>query len=477
MLEERIKDVLAIQCGIYRGNRLLVGISGGPDSIVLLDLLDKINYFVVVAHLDHQLRDDSGKDLEYVRNLAYSRGFEFLSDTCDTKRYAKKNRLSIEEAARELRYQFLFKSAEEINACAVVVGHNADDQVETVVMHLLRGSGLDGLSGMSYLSYTQWSENIPLLRPMLGVEREEILKYCDTHDLKPLYDLSNLDITYFRNRIRHELIPTLETFNPKIKNILWKMSQTISEDKKVLEESAGKQIKSLIREKGKSHVALNLHGFEDLDLGMKRRVLRNIISWFRPGLRDIGYERIERLIESISNPPASGQTDLFSGLRLRIEKEKFIISDWDSYSPNPSWPQLNPGESFQISIPGTSNFGLNWELKATILEPDMENMALVYNNKNPFMAYIDPSACRDQLLVRPRIPGDRFSPLGMEGNKIKVSDFMINLKLPVRARKFWPLVFSGEKLIWIPGYRISEDVKVGESTEKIVQISLKKSFS
>ena len=207
---EVVRSVLQNRCGLTPLSRLLVAVSAGPDSLCLLHVLWQLGYSVVVAHLDHGLRVESAAEAAMVQHFAEDLGVQWVCKRQDVQGYATQNGLSIEEAARNLRYRYLFEQAERLEAQAVAVGHNADDQVETVLMHLLRGAGLSGLRGMGHYSLPNpWSQRIPLVRPLLGIWRGEIQAYLDRSGLKPSLDSSNLELRYYRNRLRHELIPHL----------------------------------------------------------------------------------------------------------------------------------------------------------------------------------------------------------------------------------------------------------------------------
>jgi tRNA(Ile)-lysidine synthase len=233
---ERIRSLLESECGLQSEKPVLVGVSGGPDSLCLADVLESLGYSLVIAHFNHQLRPQAGDDARVVEEFAGKRGIPFVLGSEKVGEFAESHHLSLEEAARICRYRFLFSQAEAAGAQAVAVAHNADDQVETVLMHLLRGSGLSGLRGMPYRSLTtEWSSTIPLVRPLLGVWREEINEYCAVRQLQPVTDLSNQDTTFYRNRLRHELVPYLQHYNPQAKERIWKMANVLAADYEVLE--------------------------------------------------------------------------------------------------------------------------------------------------------------------------------------------------------------------------------------------------
>ena len=210
---DHISQTITRNCYIDGVSPVLVGVSGGPDSICLLDLLHRLRINLVVAHFHHGIRPDAHFDEELVKRAALSYGIPFVPGGEPVPEFAQSHNLSIEEAARIMRYRFLFEHAESWGCQAVAVAHNADDQVETILMHLLRGSGLVGLKGMTFrVLPNPWSDSIPLIRPFLGTWRSEIETYCTARELVTVLDRTNLDTRLFRNRLRHELIPELETF-------------------------------------------------------------------------------------------------------------------------------------------------------------------------------------------------------------------------------------------------------------------------
>ena len=209
---------------------VLVGVRE-VQIVLLLHGLKAAGYPAVVAHFNHQLRPESKSESIFVLKLAQEWNLPAITETADVKIFAHENRLSIEEAARELRYEFLFRAANQIDAQAVAVGHNADDQVETILMHLLRGAGPAGLRGMRFRNLPNpWSATIPLIRPLLATWRLDIEAYVNSHQLAFVKDSSNLDPVYYRNRLRHEVIPYLQTLNPQIKQALWQTAEIVGTD-------------------------------------------------------------------------------------------------------------------------------------------------------------------------------------------------------------------------------------------------------
>ena len=467
---ENMRQTLELDCELDATRPIVVGVSGGPDSLCLLHAMHTLGYKLIVAHFDHGLRPESAADAKKVGEFCKELGVVIEIEREDTGAYAKENGLSIEEAARDRRYTFLYKLAKEQKAQAVAVGHNADDQVETVLMHLLRGAGLDGLSGMRVRSIgTGWSQTIPLVRPLLLNWREEILVYCEQHNLEPLFDRSNLDTTYFRNRLRHELLPDLESYNPQVKAQLWRMAETLRGDQQIIEDYVDVIWERVLVEENPSHIAIKQQAFLEEKIGVQRRLMRRALTQLRPGLRDLDFATIERAIDAIKEPPASGQCDLVAGLRLQVEKDQFWLAGWETELPIPiDWPQIPEGETIKIDIPDEIAIGAGWCLK---LE-QVEEVGKKFESGDPFQAWLAADDLKDSLLVRGRQTGDRFAPLGMDGHSVKLSDFFINEKLPKRARDGWPLLCFGDEIIWVPGFRPSHRVRVTEATERVLHLHL-----
>lgn len=471
---DHFEFTLQNNCRLDRSQALLVAVSGGPDSLCLLQLLWQWGYKVVVAHLDHGLRAESASEAESVKQLAESLGAQFCYAQADVQAYAQQNSLSIEEAARNLRYTFLFEQAETLGLQAVAVGHTADDQVETVLMHLLRGAGLSGLLGMSYYSLPNpWSQSIPLVRPLLGVWREEITEYLARLGLQPSLDASNLDRRYYRNRLRHELIPQLETLNPGARQRIWQMAALLRDEDEVIESTVEAAWEQCIRYNGEQAVAFASASLEQQPRGVQRRLVRRAMAQLRPGLRDIDRQAVEQTLSFMAMPTRSGQRDLAAGLRLEMDHERLWIADWGSSLPREGLPQLATGEELALVIPGETRLSHGWVLEAAILPANETNLAQAQANADPYQAWLDQERLAQPLVVRARRPGERFRPLGMAGHSLKLSDFMVNVSLPRHRRASWPLVAAGGEIAWLPGYRIAETVGVSQDTRLILLLSLK----
>jgi tRNA(Ile)-lysidine synthase len=466
----RVQKVLEENCALDSKQPVIVGVSGGADSLTLLNIL-VLGYPVVAAHFNHLLRSESSDDARKVEGIAIKLGIPFSLGEGDAAEYAREHAISIEEAAREVRYRFLFDQAGKYDAQAVAVAHNADDQIETVLMHLLRGAGLDGLTGMPYRSLPNpWSETIPLVRPLLGIKRAEIEIYCAENDLAPVLDLTNTDTSFFRNRLRHELIPELETYIPGFRNRLCQTAELLAADRVVLDELTEEIWQEVIENSDTGYVSINRETFNFQPLGIKRRLIRKAVSCLRSGARDLDFSMVQRVIEFAREPSLTGQSDIGLGLRVFLEDGKLIIATWEAELPTFHWPQIAVDKS--LSVPGELNLGSGWILRADVPK-DLESAQIeAAENIDPYRIWLDLGKRNPLLGVRQRRPGDRFQPLGMGGKSMKVSDFMINQKIPQRARAGWPLILSGDEIVWVPGYQMGHPFRLRTVAKQIVKLSL-----
>ncbi|RLD07344.1 MAG: tRNA lysidine(34) synthetase TilS [Chloroflexota bacterium] len=455
--------------------KILIGVSGGPDSLCLLDGLARLQYPVVVAHFNHHLRPEADDEAQRVGEMAASRGVPASFGGKDVKHYAHENSLSIEEAARILRYQFLFAKAQTLNAKVVVVGHNANDQVETILMNILRGSGLAGLTGMS--SYTlpnQWSTSIPLVRPLLSIWREDILAYCQKHRLTPIYDHSNAETTYFRNRVRHELIPLLEEYRPGVRQRLWQMACVLDGDQEVLEQQVEKLWEDLPLERTSNYLAFEIEKILSLPKGLQRRLIRRAFHHLRPNFTEVSFQIIEQARQFMASPPQGKEANLAGRVRIIFIGERVYFAAWEANVPLTIWPQMPNKTDCELPVPGEVLLNNGWRLQAKHV--DAQGMAYdpILHNASPCQVWLDAEETPTPLTLRIRRPGDRFSPLGMDGQSMKVADFMINEKIPQQARERWPLVISQGEVVWIAGCRLAHAARITSRTKKIISLTLRR---
>ena len=463
---DKFQRTLLIDCQINPAKLLVLGFSGGPDSLALLHALKNLGARVIVAHFDHSLRPESADEADKAGTTAKTYGFPFFSERSDVATYADQQSMSLEEAARELRYAFLFRVAKEQGAQAVAVAHNADDQTETVLMHLLRGAGSRGLRGMSHrLLPNPWSQTIPLVRPLLGIWRDGIEEYCQANRLQPLVDQSNFDTTYFRNRLRHELLPNLEGVSPGFKRRLNQTADLIGTEVELIHSLGSEAWERCLRQQGADYIQLDRESFLAEPLALQRVLIHRAAEELRPGLRDLEYKAVESALEMAQQKMSTPQ-DWTSGLCFLTEGNRLWIADWEAELPV-VWPQA-PENEIHIEAPGGIDLSLGWRLELS----EDGNSQDATQNSDPFQAWLDQDRVGEELILRRRQPGDRFQPLGMEKGSQKLADFMINEKLPRRARDAWPLLCKGNEIIWVPGYRLAHPARLRTDSRLALHVQL-----
>ncbi|MBP8048315.1 MAG: tRNA lysidine(34) synthetase TilS, partial [Anaerolineales bacterium] len=316
MILDNIEPILQDECGLVKDRPIIVGVSGGPDSLCLMETLRQAGYSIIIAHFNHQLRPEAGQDAHMVEKIASRLMLGCIIDGADVRAYADQQKLSLEEAARNMRYHFMFRLARERNAQAVAVGHTADDQVETILMHFLRGSGISGLKGMSHRSIIKtFDPSIPIVRPLLNTWREETTVYCAANGLRPHYDSSNDSINFQRNRIRHLLIPSLESYNPKFRDAVLRMSQSLKSDYSLLMETLEDAWQDVVTSVEEDAIAFDADLLSNRSLGLQRNLIKHAMQILRPKL-DVNFSALERATNLIKDHAHSSSVDLKGGLRM-----------------------------------------------------------------------------------------------------------------------------------------------------------------
>lgn len=466
---EQVLEVIQFNCQLAHNLPVVVGVSGGPDSLCLLNVLARLKFPVIAAHFDHRLRPESEKDAAVVQAAAAALNVPVVIDHQDVRGYAGQRRLSLEEAARILRYQFLFDQAKRYSAQAVAVGHTASDQVETVLMHILRGTGLSGLKGMSFRTFfPSWDEHIPLVRPLLLLSREETLAYCEEHGLSPVFDLSNQDSVFFRNRIRNELIPFLETFNPQFQQAVLRMARILTDDDAVLQDVLAQAWQRCRPRQERESVSLSAEALLSLAPALQRGVLRKAAALVQPELRNLDYSAVERGLQWAAGP-GSGQVDLVQGLRL-VKEGAWLSVRNRAPAPDEAWPYLLQPE-MELLAPGEVDLAPGWRMASAWQDAASAPTSWDAQDSH-WEAWLDADALSGPLRVRRPQPGDRFQPLGMGGHSLKLSDFWINHKVPRRARLNWPLLVSGDQIIWLPGFQPAHSARLQEKTRRALVVRL-----
>jgi tRNA(Ile)-lysidine synthase len=486
------------------GQRVVVGVSGGPDSLCLLHLLwthrDLLGIDVHAAHLNHLIRGpDADADARFVADLAACWGVPRTIAARDVPAIAREHGLAIEEAARRARYVFLAEVARRVDATRIAVGHNADDQSETVLMHWLRGAGLAGLRGMLPATRLADLRLLPegerdrgvaratlwLIRPLLETARADIERYCRDHGLTPRFDRSNLDTTLYRNKLRHELLPLLEReYKPRFGEILRRSARVIRDDYDLLCDMRDRAWDEVVRQSSEAAVVLDRQGWLVLPPSLQRAILRRAVHHLRRSLRDVNYVHIEAAMAVARDGLVGGQATLPRGVMLTVGYATLTVAD-RGYAPAPDFPALGAEGSDRVSlvVPGRTPLPGRGVVEVDILAREALPAGWQHN-ADLWRAYLDaevlgleisgPGASQPALFVRRRRPGDRFCPLGLGGRHKRVSDLLLNCKVPAQWRDQVPLlVRADDAIMWVCGWRVDERARVREDTSRVAVVRLR----
>lgn len=466
-LTQKIKQIIEDYKLLVPNDRILVCVSGGSDSIFLLYLLsalkDEYKLKLHIAHVNHSLRaQESDKDCEFVRNLAAKLNIPFFSTKVDTKEFVKAQKLSLEDAARRLRYNFFLKVAHLYHLDKIALAHTKNDQAETILMRLVRGTGLTGLCG---IRHKRSLEDKILIRPLLDISKEEILKFLRKNKIKSRIDSSNLKCDYFRNKIRLKILPLLEEYNPKIKDKLFNLGQNLKEVEDYLQEKVENIYKRLVTKANDKRARLKRGGFLKLEPALRKALIRRIIEVLKGNLKKIDYKHIQAIDKFIKKDAIKGRgIELPKNLQVKKERDAVIFLE----------KEKSHKKKIKIAV---YKLRLNQELKISMLRYSFlacgkkKNVNLKRHSK--FLEYFDFDKIKFPLVVRTRKEGDIFRPLGAKGKK-KLKKFFIDEKVDINLRNRLPLIFSGKRIVWVVGMRISDDFKVSPQTKRLLKIQARK---
>lgn len=443
------------------GDAVLVGVSGGPDSVALLHSLvaigPKWSLRMIVAHLNHQLRGSTAEEeAAFVNRIAADLGIPCEIASRDVAQYAIRHRLSVQEAARTVRYAFYDQAAAKYCADKIALGHHADDNAESILIHFLRGTGPLGLVGIPPVRDGR------IIRPFIDLTRKEILAYIERHGLEYVTDRSNLDADYLRNRIRHQLLPLLrEGYNPNMVDALNRLASILRDEEDFWDFTVRQVFQELSPQLTPQGMSLPVSRLAGLHPALLRRVVRHAILQVKGELKRVSRVHIQAIIQLVGGPSPSGRLNLPDGITVIRDREAmYFLSE-----------PLQELVEFEHEIPGIQTtpipeIGIALKLEAcdTSEVSDPRSYPLT-------TALFDMEAITFPLTVRSFKGGDRFNPLGMSGSQ-KVKTFFINQKVARSERLRCPILLSGGHIVWVGGYRIDDSVKITEKTKKILKAEL-----
>ena len=451
MLIECVRRTIETYAMVSTRDRVLVAVSGGADSVCLLDLLRQLGYELEVAHFDHETRGgESHGDAAFVQDLAQRWSLPCHCERRAVRAESEAARSSFEEYARKVRYGFLVRAARDSGCAVIATGHHADDQAETVLMRLLRGTSPRGLAGIPPVGAR---EGVRIIRPLFDCTREEIVAYVEAAGLPYRVDRTNADTAYERNRIRHELLPLLaKDYNPRAREALVRLAELVRSDNDLLDSLAA----SAEAEVAATDDALSRAPFARLHPALQRRVVARL-AW-RHAV-DCPFERVDAAVAFIAGAPTGRRFDLGGGLLLYNGREATELV---------SVPEETDDAEVALSVPGTTRaFDRCFE----VVRREVTPAANVVAHCSPERQVFDADALGGDLAVRRRRPGDRFGPLGMTGTK-SLKKYLIEIGVPAPKRDRQLVLTGGGRIAWVVGHAISAHAAVSAATQAVLEVKV-----
>lgn len=458
-MKNRVLNTIIENKLISEKDNIIVGVSGGPDSIFLLHILNQLKesltFNIIVCHINHGVRGtESDEDENFVREVCNGFEIPFHSIKVNMDEYAKKHKLTSEEAGRELRYKFFRETlASYNNKGKIAVAHNKNDQAETLIMRFFRGTGIDGLKGMEY-------NNGDIIRPILDIERKDIEKYILENNIKVRIDKTNKMEIYRRNSIRLNLIPEIkEKYNPAIIDTLYRTSRVMKRDSDFINEYTVKSLDNVMISKEENIIILDIDKLMKLHSAIIYRVIRKSIEKLLGHLIGMEEKHVESIFKLAREKKTGKRINIPNNLEVAISYNKLIITfkkdnNNDEFKKSLYYNKKNYIEELDVYV----------DLKVT--KVNYENI----KSNNRFIKYFDYDKIKGGLYIKNRESGDRFIPLGMTGTK-KIKDYFIDEKIPRSERDTIPIIEDEEGILWVVGYRISNKYRIDETTKNILKIT------
>jgi len=460
MIEDKVLNTIRDRNMLSSGDKVVVAFSGGIDSTALIYILNslsgKLKIKLFAAHLNHQIRGkDADGDASFVKRISDKLGIPCFTEKFDVPEFARQEKLNLEDAARRIRYEFLERIAAKTGANKIALAHNADDNIETFLMRLIRGTGMKGLKGIPPV-------RDKIIRPMIELYRKDIEQYLSSKKITARIDKTNYETKYLRNRVRRDLIPALESYNPNIRQSLIRAISAANAIQDFIESKAKEAFKKAISLKTNDQIKLDIKELIKVDPMLRGDVLRMAIEHVKKDLTDISFVHIDDIIDQLGKNKA--EIDL-PGIYAIVNKGMLSISR--------QRPQKSKPAQFlrKLEIPGE----IRDESGGMIIEADIMDSVPTseLHAKNPYQAFLDYDKIAKPLIVRNRREGDAYSPLGLKGSK-KLQDIFVDEKIDIDERDRIPVVEDATpKIVWVVGYRMAEEAKVTAKTKKVVKLSAK----
>lgn len=454
---------------IENSETVVVAVSGGADSLALLyglhALRAQLNCQLHVAHLNHCLRPDADADADFVQQHAVHLELPCTVQHADVPHLVKQWKLSVEASARKARYQFYEDVCAQIRATKVALGHHQDDTAETVLMNLIRGSGSTGLKGIAPV------RAVKFIRPLSGFTRQQIEAFLTAIDVTPRHDSTNTDTRYLRNRIRHELIPQLESsYNPNIKTGLSRTADVLGAESEYLDTVAQEAFEACRIQGPHKNVVLDRVKFRQYHIALQRRILRQSVSEMLGDMSDLYFANCEAMLNLVEENTPNSVLALPNDLQFRRAYQQLIFERKSVGTECFTYPLTIVGKTYieTLNTEITAELG-NVGSHESVTLPDGKFKA-IFDYEKLRQVFAEPSLETCPLTVRNRRQGDRFQPYGMRGTK-KIKDFLIDAKVPRYKRDSIPLLVRGDEILWVIGYTTSESFKIGHDTRQYLYLS------
>lgn len=452
----------AEEAGWQPDRTVVAAVSGGPDSMALLHLLCRMAeerpMQIVAAHLNHRFRgEEADAEAELVRRTAGEWGIAFEEAAVDMPAYIEETGMNAQYASREKRYEFLRETAKAYGAGQLLLAHHADDQAETVLMRILRGTGVSGLAG---IPYRRMEENLELIRPLLRITKRELLAYCERNGVPYAVDSSNLTRHYFRNAVRLDLIPFMEKYNPRLKESLVRLADMASADNDYLEAEAAKLLDGVTVRAGEGF-RVERRRFRGLHVALQRRLIKLILKYSWGPWHSPEYRAIEEMLNAMADERKTSE-------RIDIGAGWIFVREYDEVYIGPPEPER---AAYRYPVAG---FPCSMELEriGRLIRFERLEGAVTSPPQHRWEAFFDESALVLPLVVRTRQPGDRMEPVGLNGTK-KVQDIFVDAKIPRSKRDEWPIIADAAgRILWVPGLRRSGHARVDSSTASTIRVTV-----
>jgi len=459
ILIDKVMNTIEKYQMLAKGDKVIAGVSGGPDSMCLLHVLlgirESLAIDIVAAHVNHSLRgEDADKDADYVEEFCRSNNIKFEFIKVDVHKISIERGTSEETAGRDIRYEFFERLRREYKADKIAIAHNLNDQAETVLMRIIRGTGLEGLAGIKPVRDSIY------IRPLLFCSRAEIEEYCSLYKLNPRIDKTNFESIYVRNKIRLELIPYIErNFNKDIINVLNRLAQNSKVDSEYLEQEAENKYKMYCTYKDYK-VIISKEAFHEHE-AIITRVIRKAFDRVCGDLRNFERLHIYQVIDLQKN--GTGKQAVFPNNAAAYNNYGEISIYLRSLG---SKEEESPPEGYRLQM--GENLLKALKLKVTLEKHPVKDML---NDDSLNIKYFDYGKVSGSIILRFRKSGDRFKPLGMTGTK-KLKDIFIDLKVPQEERDKTPLICFGDEIAWMVGYKMSNSFKIDKNTKEALKIKI-----